>query len=304
MNQGWQYTNQIHLPNIGQTVLDFYVQKYQHSNQKQWLNRIESGQILLNDKPTTPETRLQLNQVLTYQRPPWQEPEVPLKFKILYEDSDLWIIHKPEKLPVLPGGQFLEHTLLRQLQKHYPNETPLPIHRLGRGTSGLMILARSKAVRASLSQQMRDRTIQKHYLALVSSGTMPNYFTINQLIGKIPYPKLGYVYGACAEGKEAISHCHVIERKTNATIIGINIQTGRPHQIRIHLAAYGYPLIGDPLYAMGGVPKLLEKESESQAIPSDCGYWLHSHQLKLLHPVHKQLLSFVSEAPKILQTSR
>lgn len=304
MNQGWIYQDQINRVGAGQTVLEFYAQRYRHSSQAEWQERIAAGQVLLDDKPTTADTLLQPGQRLTYHRPPWEEPEVPLSFETLYEDPDLLVVAKPAGLPVLPGGGFLEHTLLWQLQQRYPHETPLPVHRLGRGTSGLMVMARSPLARASLSQQMRtntlgkgDRPIHKTYRALVGSSHLADHFTITQPIGKIPHPVLGYVYGATAEGLSAYSECHVYRRTSTTTLLEVTILTGRPHQIRIHLAAVGYPLTGDPFYAAGGIPRLPTNSAEKLPVPGDCGYHLHAHQLSFIHPTGRHPMSFQCPPP-------
>ncbi|NJL21335.1 MAG: RNA pseudouridine synthase, partial [Leptolyngbyaceae cyanobacterium SM1_3_5] len=142
LNRGWIYRDRITAQTAGLTVLEFYSQRYLHSIESEWQARIESGQIRLDDRPTTATTRLKAGQELQYHRPPWIEPPVPT-FAIAYEDADLLVVNKPAGLPVLPGGGFVEHTLLGQLRQRYPDELPAPIHRLGRGTSGLMLLARS-----------------------------------------------------------------------------------------------------------------------------------------------------------------
>jgi len=279
------------------TVLDYYTQRYQHSSREVWEQRITSGQVLLNGVPTTTTTRLQSGQQLTYHRPPWQEPEVPLEFNVLYEDADLLVIAKPSGLPVLPGGGFLQNTLLWQLRQRYPEPPPVPIHRLGRGTSGLMLLARSPAARASLSQQMRDRQIRKTYRALASGTALPDHFTINQPIGKIPYPPLGYLYAATPDGLPALSECRVLRRNPNNTLLEVTILTGRPHQIRIHLAASGFPLVGDPLYGVGGTPLM-----GSGSVPGDCGYHLHALQLSFVHPTTRQPMRYTCPAPTVLES--
>lgn len=298
MNHGWSYKNYIRPTESGQTVLAFYEQ-FHHSTSAQWRERITTGQILLDGHSTTPETQLQPGQTLVYQRSPWEEPDVPLNFSILYEDEDLWVINKPSGLPVLPGGKFLEHTVLGQLRLRYPHERLVPIHRLGRGTSGLLLLARSPQARSQLSQQMRDRQVQKIYRALVSPQIAPQEFTIRQGIGKLPYPQLQYIYGASSSGKFAESHCVVLKRSSESAVVEVNIKTGRPHQIRIHLAYHGYPLQGDPLYDVGGVPKALGKETTP--IPSDCGYTLHACQLQLTHPRYQNRLQIDSPIPGSLQ---
>lgn len=311
MNEGWTYCDRINSNTKNLSVLDYYTQRYQHSSRSEWEKRIVAGQVLLNGVPTTATAILQAGHQLTYHRPPWQEPEVPLEFNVLHEDADLLVIAKPSGLPVLPGGGFLQNTLLWQLQQRYPDSPPAPIHRLGRGTSGLMLLARSPSARARLSQQMRDRQIRKTYRALASGTATFNEFTITQPIGKVPYPTLGYVYAATSDGLPAQSDCRVLKRNVDSTLLEVTILTGRPHQIRIHLATIGLPLVGDPLYGWGGLPLLqsgvmspdsrLKSPMQTLSVPGDCGYHLHALRLSFVHPTTGQPVSYTSPAPPALE---
>ena len=302
LNQGWIYQEKVPRSAVGQTVLQYYSRRYRHSSEPEWRNKIESGQVLLNGAPVFPETILQLGQNLAYHRPPWLEPTVPLSWEIIYEDRDVLAIAKPAGLPVLPGGGFLENTLLWQIKKIYPQNPPVPIHRLGRGTSGLLLLAKSTLARSSLSRQIRTNTrsqatgdrIEKIYLAKVGKGVMSDRFTITNPIGKIPHPLLGYIYGATATGKFAHSECQVVKRNPDSTIIQVTILTGRPHQIRIHLAAAGFPLVGDPLYGVGGIPQI---KQDVIALPGDCGYCLHAYRLVFTHPRSNERIDLVCPAP-------
>lgn len=297
-NNGWIYREQVGLSEAGLTILEYYTRKYPHSSRSQWQMRIISGQILLNGHSCNPQTLLIAGQQLAYHRPPWEEQKVPLGFEVHYCDPDVLVVAKPAGLPVLPGGGFLEHTLLWQLKQQYPENTPFPIHRLGRGTSGLLLLARSSLARSSLSEQMRSRQISKIYRALVGSGNLPDHFTITQPIGKIPHPVLGYVFGATPDGIEAYSECHVLKRNSKTTLLEISILTGRPHQIRIHLAFAGYPLIGDPLYTIGGIPQLHSSiEGEKLPVPGDCGYHLHAYQLTFTHPSNGSKINVICPPP-------
>lgn len=300
-NQGWVYREQVNRSHAGLTLLEYYSQRYMHSSPTEWQDRIEQGQILLNGQPAATTTYVKAGQQLAYHRPPWQEPDVPLSFKVIYSDADLWIVAKPAGLPVLPGGGFLEHTLLWQLKQQSPQATPVPIHRLGRGTSGLMILATSPLAKSNLSQQMRDHQIRKTYRALVGKGEMPDQFTIDHPIGKIPHPQLGYVYGVSPQGRFAHSECQVLRRYPETTLLEVTILTGRPHQIRIHLAATGYPLIGDPLYEPGGVARILPLQpGDKLPVPGDCGYHLHAYQLAFAHPRTGEALNFMASPPRQL----
>ena len=315
MNKGWIYRDKIAKSAAGQTVLEYYSQRYKHSTISQWQARIESGHILLNQKLTTIATKLQSGDKLSYHRPPWQEPVVPLDFQILYQDQDLLVIDKPSGLPVLAGGGFLENTLCFQLQKLFPQQTRIPIHRLGRGTSGLMILARSPVAKSYLSQQMRSRQITKIYLAIAQGIIQKDKFTIEQPIGKLAHPFLGYIYGAKSDGKYARSECQVIARQSDRTLVQVKILTGRPHQIRIHLAAIAHPLLGDPLYQIGGIPIGITKDDQNPSLsprnlqeknfkditslitPGDCGYYLHAHKLEFLHPSQNKTINIQSSPP-------
>lgn len=327
MNRGWTYREQVDRTRAGITVLEYYTQRYRHSSETEWQERIRSGLVLLNDKSVTPETVLQPGQWLTYHRPPWNEPEVPLDFDVLYEDADLLVVDKPSGLPVLPGGGFLEHTLLWQLQQRYADAAlsdsaradlarsdsvqlnsalakPVPIHRLGRGTSGLLLLARSPLAKSHLSRQLRDRQMRKTYRALVGAGDLPDQFTIDNPIGKIPHPVLGYVYGATPTGQWAYSEGRVIRRDATSTLLEVTILTGRPHQIRIHLAAIGYPLLGDPLYQVGGMPRseaVIESPTSAKLpVPGDCGYHLHAYQLVFTHPRTREPMRLSCPPPPAL----
>lgn len=307
MNQGWIYREQIKATDAGQTTLDYYTKKYRHSNQNKWQARIESGQILLNNSVTKAEKMLQTGDCLEYHRQPWMEAAVPLQFQVLYEDQDLLLINKPSGLPVIPGGGFLENTLLWQLKRDYPQDTPAPIHRLGRGTSGLLLLGRSPLAKSSLAAQMRHHSLKKGipqlskiYRVLVQGNSIGDRLTIEQPIGKIPHPVLGYIYGATPEGKYARSESKVIERYEQSTLLEVTIFTGRPHQIRIHLAAVGYPLLGDPLYIAGGTFAPIPASTEQQKaipVPGDCGYFLHAYQLSFIHPRSLNQLDFECSTP-------
>ena len=299
MNRGWTYKEQVKARDAGYTVLDYYTQKYRHSHQTQWQARIIAGQISVNNQLASQTTILKTNDKLTYRRSPWQEPAVPLEFAVLYEDSDLMVINKPSGLPVMPGGGFLEHTLLWQLKKLYVQDNLAPIHRLGRGTSGLMLIGRSQLAKSHLSKQLRVSTnnrktkqISKIYRALITGSTIPEYLTIDQPIGKIPHPVLGYIYGSTDQGKNAHSQCWVIERYENSALVEVEILTGRPHQIRIHLAVAGYPLLGDPLYIKGGTFAEIHQNQAKIPVPGECGYWLHAYKLSFTHPNSLEQMNF------------
>lgn len=308
MNQGWIYRDRVPTAAAGQSVVDYYTQRYRHSSRAEWAARITQGQITVGGQAARTEQLLQTGQRLAYHRAPWQEPTVPLDFEVLYQDDDLLAIAKPSGLPVLPGGQFLEHTLLHQLQRRYPDQTPSPVHRLGRGTSGVMLLARSPRAKVELSRQLRTSSqpsaastgMQKTYRALIGPGDLPDTFEITTPIGPVSYPALGTLHAATPTGKWACSRGRVLQRSPTQTLVEVTIITGRPHQIRIHLAAIGYPLLGDLLYAPGGQPRALSKLTHL-SVPSDLGYCLHAYRLRFIHPGTLKMMDISCPPPTNLQ---
>ena len=255
---------------------------------------------------------MQTGQILIYHRPPWREPEAPGTFEVLYEDGGVVAVGKPSGLPVLPGADYLEHTLLWMVRAHYASQELAPIHRLGRGTSGAMLFARSELARRGLSTDLEHGRVSKRYRALVQGVPGADEFTVSQPIGRLPYPALGYVFGACDDGKPSRSDMRVLERRQATAdpadgahpctaLVQVDIATGRPHQIRIHMAAAGYPLAGEPLYAQGGVP--LASNDDRPPLPGDCGYHLHSTRVAFRHPLTQELVTVYCQPPEILRTT-
>jgi len=135
-NSGWTYFDRIQRKDAGESVLSFYTKRYSHTCEANWRERIRDGSVTLDEAVTDPERILSVNQKLAYHRSPWVEPDAPTSYAVLFEDESILVVAKPSGLPVLPGGNFLEKTLLSQVRRHYPAELePAPIHRIGRGTS-------------------------------------------------------------------------------------------------------------------------------------------------------------------------
>jgi 23S rRNA pseudouridine1911/1915/1917 synthase len=239
---------------------------------------------------------------------------VPDKWSVIYDNNDLLIINKPSGLPVLPAGGFMEHSLLKLLEKQYQNDKyglPRPVHRLGRFTSGLLVCARKSESRAWLSALLRDHQApndcRKIYRALLQIPTSDSAllalpprtsFELNTPIGLRPHHRLGRIWAAASDPTAsdclpASSELQILQKGAKAWLAQIKIATGRPHQIRIHTATAGAPLLGDPLYMPGG--------STSDALPGDGGYHLHAHQL-LLPLANGEKLNLKAPLPKLLKT--
>ena len=295
MNQGFTYTEILPPRAANRTVLDYLADHYRHSSREEWRARIQEGLVCVEDRPVQVTDRLVSSQTLAWTRPPWQEPNAPLSWAVLYLDEDLLAVAKPSGLPTLPGGGFLENTLLWLVQKRYP--TAHPIHRLGRATSGVVLFARSPEAAAHLSLALRDHQMEKVYLALVEGYPAQESFEVAVPIGPIPHPGLGTVHGACEKGRPSRSLVRVVERRATTTLVEVRIETGRPHQIRIHMAAAGHPLCGDPLYASGGGLR-----GDGRALPGDPGYFLHALRIALPHPRTGKVISIGCHPPPVLRT--
>ena len=231
---------------------------------------------------------------MSWQRPPWQEEAAPLHFSLLHEDAALVAVSKPSGLPTLPGGGFLTHTLLHLVRADFPGVSPL--HRLGRGTSGAVLFARTPEAASKLARDWREQHIGKFYLALAQGLAEHDRYDIGAAIGPVPHPLLGEVYAANPHGKASRSLATVLERREDATLFEVDIRTGRPHQIRIHLASIGHPLVGDPLYAPGGLPL-----AHRPGLPGDGGYWLHAHRLTFRHPLSGEAVELTAPPPAMLR---
>lgn len=297
LNSGYEYREELGAACAGRSVLEYLAGRYPRASQAEWRERIASGRVLLNGMRATAETVLLSGGILIWMRPPWREPEVPLEFAILYKDAQLLGVAKPAGLPTMPGGgEFMEHTLHALVRRRFPEANPL--HRLGRGTSGVVLFARTPEAFAAVSRSWRRGEVAKVYRTLASGSPAADAFAIDVPIGPVPHPVLKTIQAASLQGKRAHTEVRVLERREDGALLEVRIATGRPHQIRIHLAAAGHPLVGDPLYGMGGVPR-----ENGRALPGDLGYHLHSARLGFQHPATGQWTEIACAPPPLLRTA-
>jgi 23S rRNA pseudouridine1911/1915/1917 synthase len=290
LNHGFEYRERIPRSAAGVTVLRYLGTHYDHSTVDEWSQRLGAGLVFIDGIAAVATHPLEEGQTLTWFRPPWHEPDVPRRYGIAYRDRDLLALVKPAGLPTLPGAGFLENTLLAVVRRDDP--LAVPMHRLGRWTSGLVLFARTGLARAGLAELFRSGRIEKHYRCVASGTPGQTRGSIETPIGRVPYPPLGQLWAACENGKRAHSTVEVRRTGTSRFLADVQIFTGRPHQIRIHLAAWGHPLVGDPLYTVGGVPY-----HGGTALPGDPGYQLHATRLRLPHPTHGGVVELRSAAP-------
>lgn len=304
-NKGYHYPDRVSPEDEGLTIASFYTHRYTHSTEAEWRRRIEAGEVLRNGLPALPDDVLGRGDLLVYYRRPWEEPEAPTAFTALHEDDDVLVLDKPSGLPVLPGGFFLERTLLHLVRERY-GPACSPLHRLGRGTSGAILFTRNRSAARLLATAMFERRIHKVYLALASGAAMPDAFTVDAPIGPVPHTVPATVNAYRPDGRPSTSHVRVLRRfpDRNASLVEVAIPTGRPHQIRVHLAWAGCPLVGDPLYRPGGLPRADGIDDEWSSTPGATGYRLHAWKLRFPHPSRGGEIEIVSPPPAALDPDR
>ncbi len=290
LNRGYAYTAIISSKNHGQTLLSHLASLYSHSTPQAWQQNLNNGEVTLNGITAIGSETLSSGETLVWNRPPWIEPEAPQHFELLLDDPHLLAVNKPSGLPTLPGGGFLENTLLRLVQRHTLNANP--VHRLGRGTSGIVLFAKTPQAASILEANWNTPKIQKIYRALAQNIAEHDAYEIFAPIGLVPHPRLGSVWAAKSGGKPSKTLAKVIARTASTTTFEVSLYSGRPHQIRIHLASIGHPLVGDPLYGVTGQP--LEN---LPGLPGDGGYFLHAQFLKFHHPITGEQINLEAALP-------
>jgi 23S rRNA pseudouridine1911/1915/1917 synthase len=303
LNRGYAYTTIIGGKDHGRTLLSHLASLYPHSTPEAWQQNLNNCEVTVDGVTATGSESLISGQTLVWDRPPWIEPDAPRHFEVLFEDPHLLAVNKPSGLPTLPGGGFMENTLLRLVQKQTLNANP--VHRLGRGTSGIVLFAKTAQAAARLSANWNTSRIQKIYRALAQGIAQHDAYEILTPIGLVPHPRIGSVWAASPSGKPSRSLAKVISRAsistasistsgrtTSTTTFEVSLNSGRPHQIRIHLASIGHPLVGDPLYGLSGQP--LEN---LPGLPGDGGYFLHAQFLNFQHPITGEQINLEAALP-------
>ena len=230
----------------------------------------------------------------------WQPQPLPLQ--VVYEDSEIVVIDKPAGLVVHPGAGNPDATLANSILHHYPENRMLAragiVHRLDKGTTGLLVVARTESTRQKLIKDLEARTIHRHYLALVHGRPVAGG-KVDEPIGR--HLKDRRRMAVSNKGKPAVTHYRIERRYDFHTLLRVRLETGRTHQIRVHLAHAGLPLVGDPLY--GGRPRMPPRASTELAtqLRSFDRQALHATELSITHPDSGTRLKWESALPKDFQ---
>ena len=227
----------------------------------------------------------------------WRAQAIPLD--IVHEDEAVIVIHKPAGLVVHPGAGNMDGTLSNALLHHDPALELVPragvVHRLDKDTSGLLVIARTLAAQKSLVEQLQARAFEREYLALVN-GVMTAGGTVEAPVGRHPTNRLRQA--VVPGGREAITHYRVEERYRGHSLLRVRLETGRTHQIRVHMAYLKHPLVGDPVYGgrlrlpAGATPGLVE------ALRGFRRQALHAERLGFAHPLTGEHVSWQAPLPE------
>lgn len=258
---------------------------------------IRDGLVKVNGRVARPGLKLNTGDKLDITIPPPEpvslQPEA-IPIKVLYEDEDLLVIDKPAGLTVHPAPGHPSHTLVNAILAHLQEpleiedeQRPGIVHRLDRDTSGLMIVAKNHAAQMNLSAQFKARTVSKVYLTLVKGRVTPEEGIIEAPIGRDRSHRERMAVVAERHGREARTQYRVVKHLDGYTLLEVKPETGRTHQIRVHLAAIGYPVVGDAVYGMKS--EFLSRQ------------FLHAHRLGFHLPSTGEYVEFKSDLPEDLQ---
>ncbi len=266
---------------------------------------IESGHVRLDGQPTRAAARLKPAQVVTIGFPPPAPAEphaedIPLQ--VVHEDAQLLVIDKPAGLVVHPGAGVRAGTLVNALLHHVRDLSgiggvlrPGIVHRLDRGTSGLLVVAKDDATHRALVRLFASRAVEKTYLAIVLGCPSPRAGRIELPIGRDPVHRLK-MSARAPRARPARSDYELVEALDGAALVRVRLHTGRTHQIRVHLSSLGHPVAGDALYG-GTRPPGCRRPASRAALQALARPALHAHRLAFVHPSTGARLELVSPLP-------
>nr|WP_310652022.1 RluA family pseudouridine synthase [Lactobacillus jensenii] len=276
--------------------LDKYISEHSDLSRSRVQELLTSGDILVNSKQEKPSYKVAIGDKISVHVPKLVplnvEPEdIPLD--IVYEDNDVIVVNKPQGMVVHPSAGHPNHTLVNALMNHTKELAASPegfrpgiVHRIDKDTSGLLMIAKNTQARESLESQLAHKTNKRVYLAIVHGNFKEASGTIDAPIAR--NPKERKKMAVVESGKAAVTHFKVLEQYPNYALVSCQLETGRTHQIRVHMKYIGHPLAGDPLY---GPKKTLKGH----------GQFLYAKILGFKQPKTGQWLEFQVEPPEIFQ---
>ena len=266
---------------------------------------IQNQQVAVNGKIVKRKHRLTGNESLSVKFSPNEPLSIapePIDLDVLWADKQLIVVNKPAGLIVHPGAGHHQGTLMNGLLHHFSDLAYLPragiVHRLDKDTTGLLVIARTEKARQSLTSQLAKRTMKRIYQA-VCEGVMIAGMMIDKPIARHPRDRLRMVISN--QGKPAKSHVKVKEKFRSHTLLEVALETGRTHQIRVHLHAAGYPLVGDARYGCRGILPPGADQELIHGLRNIGRQALHAGALSLIHPASGEVMSWQAEPTKDFQ---
>ncbi len=256
---------------------------------------IDEEKIKINDKKTKASYKIQQNDEIALEETPAKEIELKaqdIPLEVIYEDKDIIVINKPKGLVVHPANGNPDGTLVNAIMAICKDSLsgiggeirPGIVHRLDKDTSGILIVAKNDEAHINLSEQIKNREVKKVYIALVRGVVKENEATIDMPIGRSKNDRKKMAVDK--NGKNAITHFKVLRRYDEYTLLEVRIETGRTHQIRVHLAEIGYPVVGDTVYSNG---------KNKFGVVGQC---LHAKSLDFKHPITGKEMHLEAELPE------
>lgn len=223
---------------------------------------------------------------------------------VVYEDADLIVVDKPAGMVVHPAAGNADGTLVNALLHHCAGQLsgiggvarPGIVHRIDKDTSGLLVAAKTDKAHEGLSRQFKDHSIERLYAAVAAGRLIPPSGTVSQWIGRSDSDRKKMAVQPEGRGKHAVTHYRTLEHLREASLVECKLETGRTHQVRVHMAHLGHPLIGDPVYS--------KSKKHFKSILETIGFKrqaLHARTLGFIHPVSSNALSFESQIPADMQ---
>ena len=275
--------------------------QYSRAHIQKW---IKDGKLLLDGEIVKPKKILKVNQIIsaeTSEEPIVEDGPEDIPIEIIFEDEDIIILNKQPGLVVHPGAGNQTGTLVNALLNHDKELSFLPragiVHRLDKDTSGIMVVARNEISYLNLVSQLKERKVKRRYLAIVVGNPLSGS-TINEPIGR--HPKHRTKQAVTDKGKEAITNFKIQKKMHGYSLLNVSLETGRTHQIRVHLAFLGFPIVGDSVY--GGTRKFSAGTSETlkKELSKFLRQALHAEKLEFIHPTIGKKVSYLAKVPEDL----
>lgn len=257
---------------------------------------LKDGQICVNGRPVKANYKVQKRDQILLSLPELKDPDIlpeEIPLDILYEDEDVLVVNKPKDMVVHPSAGHTEGTLVNAVLAHCKGNLsgingvmrPGIVHRIDKDTTGALLICKNDEAHRDLAEQLKEHTIRRRYRAIVAGNLKEDEGTVDAPIGRHPVDRKKMAINH-KNGKEAVTHYQVLERFGNATYIECRLETGRTHQIRVHMSSLGHPLLGDETYGLSKNPYHLQ------------GQALHAMILGFVHPRTGAYMEFTAPLPE------